>query len=497
MSQPPQPTPPTPPTPAQEPPAPAEDNPSPAQDRPAPDQEGPEQAQGRPKPAADQEGPEQAQGRSKPAADQEGPEQAQGRSKPAAARSAQGEPAAAARSARGELAQNEPAHHTPAQEPPAQEPPAPTPHARYQPTRHPVPWRTIWATIFSVAVTLAAFFVVEHVTRILTWLFVALFFAIILCPAVDFLCRRARLPRAMATLLVFLVLFAAIGGMVYAFVRPLIDQSEEVADKFPTFVADAKAGRGPIGPIVRRYNLDQRLEDNKDRLQKNINKLGSNSLTIVKGVGNAVAAGLTIFVLSFLMILEGPKMLAGGLSALSPERRERTTRVAADCAKAVTGYMAGNLLISAIAGIATFAFLFIADVPFRGVLGLWVAFADLIPLVGATLGAVPTVIVAFLHSVPAGIATIVFYVLYQQFENHVLQVTIMARTVDLNPLVVLVSVLLGVELFGLLGALLAIPVAGVIQVIARDIWDEHTGRLKDEPTVGASETPINAASEGA
>jgi predicted PurR-regulated permease PerM len=385
----------------------------------------------------------------------------------------------------------------PSTAPHARPDPSTAPHARYQPTRHPVPWRTIWATIFSVAVTLAAFFVVQHVTRILTWLFVALFFAIILSPAVDFLCRRARLPRAAATLMVFLVVFAAFGAMMYAFVRPLVDQSEEVADKFPTFVADAKAGRGPIGPIVRRYHLDQRLEDNKDRLQKNINKLGSNSLTIVKGVGNAVAAGLTIFVLAFLMILEGPKMLAGGLNALSPPRRERVCKVSADCAKAVTGYMAGNLLISAIAGIATFAFLFFADVPFRGVLGLWVAFADLIPLVGATLGAIPTVIVAFLHSVPAGIATIVFYVLYQQFENHVLQVTIMARTVDLNPLVVLVSVLLGVELFGLLGALLAIPVAGVVQVIARDIWDEHRGRFKEEPTIGASETPIDAAPEGA
>jgi predicted PurR-regulated permease PerM len=249
--------------------------------------------------------------------------------------------------------------------------------------------------------------------------------------------------------------------------------------------------------VVKRYNLDKQVEKNTPRIKKAFSGLGKNSVKIVKGIGNAIAAGLTIFVLAFLMILEGPKMLEGGLNALSPPRRERTKRVAADCAKAVTGYMAGNLLISVIAGIATFLFLFFAGVPFRGVLGLWVAFADLIPLVGATLGAIPTVLIAFLHSVPAGIATIVFYVLYQQFENHVLQVTIMSRTVDLNPLVVLVSVLLGVELFGLLGALLAIPVAGVIQVIARDIYDERTGRLKPEPTVGADEKPVSVAPEGA
>jgi predicted PurR-regulated permease PerM len=127
------------------------------------------------------------------------------------------------------------------------------------------------------------------------------------------------------------------------------------------------------------------------------------------------------------------------------------------------------------------------------VLALWVAFADLIPLVGATLGAVPTIAVAFLHSVPAGIAAVVFFILYQQFENNVLQVTVMSRTVNLNPLGVLISVMIGVELFGLLGALLAIPAAGVIQVVVRDLWDEQHGRPKGEPTIGASETPLSEA----
>ncbi|MDQ1438854.1 MAG: hypothetical protein QOK43_2483 [Acidimicrobiaceae bacterium] len=368
----------------------------------------------------------------------------------------------------------------------------PTPQAPHRP----VPWRTIWATIFSVVVTISAFFVLKHITRILTWLFVALFFAIILSPSVDFLANRLRFKRALATLTVFIVGLAVFGAMLYAFIRPLVDQAQEVSDKFPTYLADARAGRGPMGSIVKRYNLDRRFEENKARIQSTFKGLGKNSLTIVKGVGNAVAAGLTIFVLAFLMILEGPKMLTGGLNALSPPHRDRVRKVASDCAKAVTGYMAGNLLISVIAGLATFVYLFVAGVPFSGVLALWVAFADLIPLVGATLGAIPTVAVAFVHSVPAGIGAIIFYVLYQQFENHVLQVTIMSRTVDLNPLAVLVSVLAGVELFGLLGALLAIPAAGVIQVIGRDIWDERTGRFKTEPTIGADETPISVTEGG-
>ena len=159
-------------------------------------------------------------------------------------------------------------------------------------------------------------------------------------------------------------------------------------------------------------------------------------------VATGVAATVTILFLAFLMLLEGPLIQRGALQMIeNPERRERVRRVTTDAARAVTGYMFGNLLISVIAGTLAYLFLLIIGVPFKEVLGLWVAFADLIPLVGATLGAVPAVAVAFLHSVPAGIATLIFFIVYQQFENHVLQVSIMSKTVKLNPLTVLISIL--------------------------------------------------------
>jgi hypothetical protein len=129
------------------------------------------------------------------------------------------------------------------------------------------------------------------------------------------------------------------------------------------------------------------------------------------------------------------------------------------------------------------------------VLALWTAFADLIPLVGATLGAIPTIGVAFLHSVPAGIGMLVFYTIYQQFENHVLQPQIMAKTVQINQLFVLVSVLVGVELGGFVGAILAIPLAGVVAVIVRDLWDNRRGKFKDEPTIGEDAVPVSEVLE--
>lgn len=364
---------------------------------------------------------------------------------------------------------------------------------RPQAPRPPVPWRTIFATIAAVAGTLIAYRAFVQLHRIVIWLVVAGFFAVILSPAVDFLERRAKVRRSIATLLVFLVALGSFTALMYAFIRPLYDQGQQFADNFPHYVEEAKAGRGPVGGLVKRYNLDQRIDERQDDIRKAINGLGANSVEILAGVGNVVAGTLTILVLAFLMILQGPKLQAGALNALSPPHRRRVQAVATDSARAITGYMAGNLLISAIAGLMTFGFLFAVDVPFRGVLALWTAFADLIPLVGATLGAVPAVIVAFLDSPVKGFAAIAFFVAYQQFENHVLQVTVMSRTVDLNPLAVLVSVLVGVELFGLLGALLAIPAAGVIQVIARDIYDTKRGRLKEEPTIGEDERPIDAA----
>jgi predicted PurR-regulated permease PerM len=198
-------------------------------------------------------------------------------------------------------------------------------------------------------------------------------------------------------------------------------------------------------------------------------------------------------VLTFLFLLEGQKAINSALNLLTPERQARLKRIGRDSARAITGYMAGNVLISVIASAVTYIGLWIFGVPFRGVAALWVGFADLIPLVGATLGAVPTVGLAFLHSVTAGVGMIIIYVVYQQFENHVLQVGIMARTVRLSPLAVLVSLLVGVQLFGLLGALLAIPLAGIIQVVGKDILEERARRR------GASappEPPANPTGNG-
>jgi predicted PurR-regulated permease PerM len=360
--------------------------------------------------------------------------------------------------------------------------------------RQPVPVRTILVTIGLVLATGLILYMAVQLSHIITLLLVAGFFAVVLSPPVSFLETKLHLRRGLAAFLVLLLGLGLLSGLMYSFVRPVVDQTQQFVNDFPSYVEDARAGRGTIGHLVKKYNIDEWVQNNKARLEQARNDAGAKIPSVLSSVASAIVALVTVLVLAILMLLEGPKLQEGFLNLIdaphAPRRRERVRRVAGDAARAVTGYMAGNLLISLIAGAFTYVWLLIAGVPFKEVLALWVAFADLIPLVGATLGAVPAVFVAFLHSTTAGIGTIIFFVAYQQFENHVLQVTVMSKTVDLNPLAVLVSVLVGVELFGILGALLAIPVAGVIQVIARDIYDERRGRLKPEPTVGTDEVPV-------
>ncbi|MGE5762371.1 MAG: AI-2E family transporter [Mycobacterium leprae] len=357
-----------------------------------------------------------------------------------------------------------------------------------------MPVRTILATIGLVLATLFLLWLIMQTRRVLVWVVVAAFFAVALYPVVNWVQRRASwCGRSLATLVVFLLLFVLLGGMVTLFAVPLAREGTELAGQLPRLLQDARAGRGPVGGLLERTNALEYVQNNQERIGAFATGLGTPALNVVREAATGVAGAVTVFVLAYLMVLQGPKVTEGTLNVFDPERAARIRRVGADCARTITGYISGNLLISVICGLLTYAVLKIAGVPFPGLIALFVAIADLVPLVGATLGAVVAGLAAFLHSVPAGIAVVVFFVLYQQLENHLLQPLILSRTVKLNPLTVLLAILIAVELAGILGALLAIPIAGMIQVIARDVWDHRRGGPKPEPTVGEDHAPVSQA----
>ena len=340
--------------------------------------------------------------------------------------------------------------------------------------------------------TLLLLYLVRATSQVLTWILIAAFFAVALHPAVNWVERRAAFgKRWLATLMVFLVAVVLIGGLATLFIVPLIREGSRVIAEFPQIIEDARSGRGPVGGLIERYNLLEYAQNNADRFREYASGLGAPTISLLRGAATSVAGIVTIFVLAYLMVLEAPKIVHGFLALFDEQRAERIRRVGHDCAKTITGYITGNLLISVICGSLTYAVLAILGVPYAGLIALFVGLADLIPLVGATLGAVVATLAAFVESTTAGIVVIIFFVLYQQLENHLLQPLIFARTVKVNPLTVLIAILIAVELAGILGALLAIPVAGILQIIARDIWDTRRGRLKAEPTVGEERAPVD------
>jgi predicted PurR-regulated permease PerM len=329
--------------------------------------------------------------------------------------------------------------------------------------------RSIARFIALVLGTLATLWLFLRIGKVVTWIVVSAFFAVVLTPPVNFLNHRVKMRRGLAATIVFLGALAILGGLAFAFIRPIVSQTGPFIKGLPEQIKEAQRGEGPVGKLVKRYKIEERVQTNLDKLNSYVNDLGRNAVDVVQNVFNTVFALVTVAVLTVLMLLQGPSLMKSGIGLLSPPDQERMIRLGNESARAVTGYVAGNLFISVIAGLSTWVFLSIIGVPFAGVLALWVAFADLIPLVGATMGAIPTVAIAFLHSTTAGVVALIFYFCYQQFENHVLQPTIMSKAVSIRPLVVMVSVLAGVELFGILGALLAIPVAGVIKVVGAEI----------------------------
>ena len=369
-------------------------------------------------------------------------------------------------------------------------PPGSAPAVPVTSARPPVPVRTIATAIGMVLLTVVAVLVVLRVERVIVWLLVSVFLTTALWPLVGAVQRRLHVARSVAVLLVFVVAALLLAGLAALLIAPVVTQGRDFFDSLPTYVADARNGRGPVGDLVQRFHVDSFVARNQDKLRQGASGLGGGAAHVASTVATTLAGIASIVVLTFLMLVEGPKLLAGALNTLSPERRDRVERVGADCARAVTGYVAGNLLISVICGLLTFVVLLALGVPYAGVVAVFVAIADLVPLVGATVGAVVAVAVAFLHSVPAGIGVVVFFLVYQQLENHLLQPLILSRTVKINALAVLVSILVGVELAGILGALVAIPVAGMVQVLLRDYWDHRRGRLKATPTTGEDRTPV-------
>jgi predicted PurR-regulated permease PerM len=325
---------------------------------------------------------------------------------------------------------------------------------------------SLLATVIAVAVLLEVIWIARHV---LTWILISLFLALALNPAVEWFQRRGVKGRGTATAVTYLAtlgFFVAIG---FLFVPTLVNQVNDFVQQLPHYARDITHGRGRLGFLETKYHIQERIHDAiKEGGATKVLGLSGAAVSVARGVITIVVATVTIAFMTFFMLLEGPRWVERFYGLLPERSQERWRRVGYDIYRTIGGYVTGNLLISLIAGGLTTIVLVIMGVPYAVALGLIVAILDLIPLAGATIAAILIGVVAFLHSIAAGIVVVVFFVVYQQVENHLLQPVIYGRTVQLSPLTVLTSILIGAELAGILGALAAIPVAGSIQVLIVD-----------------------------
>jgi predicted PurR-regulated permease PerM len=327
--------------------------------------------------------------------------------------------------------------------------------------------RTILAVIGIVLAVVAILAVVWIARQVLTWIIVAIFLALALNPAVEFFQRRGLVRRGLATAVTVLLTIGAIVALGSLFIPTLVNEGRGFAEALPGYVNDVSEGRGPLGRLAERYQLEDRVREAIDEGggASRILGLSGTAIAVTKGVLTFVVAIVTIVFLTFFMLLEGPRWMERFYGLLPDRSRDKWRKIGHDIYLTVGGYVTGNLLISVIAGITSTLVLLIMGVPYAVALGVLVAILDLIPLAGATLAAIIVSTVAFIDSIPAGIIVLIFFIVYQQIENHILQPLVYSRTVQLSPLAILIAVLIGAKIAGILGALAAIPVAGTIQVI--------------------------------
>src|SRR6516162_11191763 len=369
-----------------------------------------------------------------------------------------------------------------------------------------IPLRAILVTVAVVVVTFMAGKLLYRLRDVVLLMAMSGFVALLLNPLVVAL-QRWRVPRrgfAVAIVTFWAVLVFA--GLAIAFGYPLIHSATHLADQLPTYVNQAEHPHGWIGQLIRRYHVQTWVQHNSAKIASFAQSLGKPALALGKGAVSLLVALGTIFFLVLLLLLEGPRMRTWILANMNSERAATVARVSAQVNRAVTGYMAGNLLTSLIAGAVVFVTLLVLGVPFPFLWALWVALVDFLPMIGGALAGIPTVLFATTHSLTAGIVTLIVFLAYTQIENHVLNPVVMSKTVQINPLLVLISILvaasIGSWIGGLFGgfvaALLAIPAAGAGQVIVSELWrDTAPPAPADQPGSAGARASGAVAPDGA
>lgn len=339
----------------------------------------------------------------------------------------------------------------------------------------------------------AVFMLVGKAQNALITIGISIFLALALNPPVSYIFKK--LPgksRVGATAIAYLMVLSILGGLLFLVVPPVIEQSTKFAQTVPELIDQASERRNIVDDFIDRYGLNEQVDDAVKNAKSQASSVAANlGNSLVSGTGaifSGAATLLFIIVLTFLLLIEGPELLRRiwGLYQ-DPHKLDRHRTVVNKMYKVVTGYVNGQMLVALIAAVSTLATILIlsAVFPLPANLALPLAaiifIGGLIPMIGATIGAILVGLILLLNSVPAAITFIIYFIIYQQIENNFIAPTIQSKAVELSALVVLASILIGVTMFGLLGALISIPIAGCIRVLLID-YLAHSRKIREQKT---------------
>jgi predicted PurR-regulated permease PerM len=322
-----------------------------------------------------------------------------------------------------------------------------------------------------------AYFLTQAIVQarsVIVLIVVSLFLAIGLNPLVEWLTAR-NIRRGGAIAIVFLIVIGAFVGFGFAVIPPVVEQSDAFIDELPAYLHDLR-GNPTIRGFDNEYGVIERAQD-----YVSSGDLGQRAFGGIVGVGqvvlNAVFSTLSVLIMTLYFLTALPSMKRQTYRLVPATRRERVQLLSDEVLSRIGGYVSGALSVAFIAGLSTYIFLMILGMPYALALAVFVAMLDLIPLVGATLAAIVVSLIGFTESVAVGIACIIFYVAYQQFENYLVYPRVMRRAVDVPAPMTVVAVLLGGALLGVVGALLAIPIAAAFLLIVRQVAIPRMDRL--------------------
>jgi predicted PurR-regulated permease PerM len=340
--------------------------------------------------------------------------------------------------------------------------------------------RAVVRVVAIVVVAVLALYMIYVLRKPLGWIFVAAFIAIAVSGPVNLLSRRMK--RGWAIALIYLAILLAPVAMLAILVPPVIEQVNNLLDNAPEYVRDVQDfvnENERLQELDKDYDITTKLQEEASKLPGKIGDAAGVLGDIGSGLLNSIVAGITILTLSIFMVGGGPRWRRAILAAQPPERAEALDRMFDRIGAAVGNYVRGALIQALIAGVTAWIVLLILGVPYPAALALVVFLFDLVPLIGATLGAVLVGIVTLFADFPvATIVWTIWSIIYQQLENNLIQPRIQSRSVQLEPFLVLVSVLFGASLFGVAGAILAIPVAASIQVAGREYLAYRRARVR-------------------